>query len=94
MTRIGNWNSPGKVDMKDKQIQIHFDDECIFTQAWTESGVYTLWVQAVDAAGNITTSGPYTGLANPGNMVFLPAFFQNTGAAPSSSKIYLPSTYK
>jgi hypothetical protein len=35
------------------------DGNWTFTPSWDISGVYRLWVQALDIAGNITTSGPY-----------------------------------
>jgi len=65
-----------------------------FTQAWTEPGVYTLWVQAIDEAGNTTTVGPFTVLVGAGTQLYLPAIFQNAVMIPGSSKIYLPAMFR
>ncbi len=69
-------------------------NEWSFTQTWTETGIYSLWVQATDAAGNGTTIGPFTVLVGTGNQVFLPSVFQHAGVIPGSQEIDLPKRRK
>ena len=66
------------------------ENEWSFTHGWSQSGTYTLWVQAVDQGGNITTTGPFTLLVGEANQVYLPFVFNNAALVPSASLQYLP----
>ena len=61
-----------------------------FTHAWTETGIYTLWVQAIDAAGNKVTYGPYSVLVGEANPIYLPFVFHNAASIPGASRLFLP----
>jgi hypothetical protein len=55
------------------------DDTWSFTAAWAVPGVFTLWVQAIDEAGNTTTVGSFTVTVVAAEPViyYFPAFFKS-----------------
>jgi hypothetical protein len=53
-----------------------------FIHGWTETGHYTLWVQAIDAAGNTTTIGPFIIMVGEANRVYFPFVFKNGALGP------------
>ncbi len=63
-----------------------------FAPGWTRAGTYTLWVQAVDAAGNTRAIGPFQTLVGspPGTLVIFPVIAGGRGVPANPTSLYLP----
>lgn len=67
----------------------HAGSDWSFSAALTEPGLYGLWAQAVDAAGNATTVDPFTVQVGVGPQFYLPAIFNNAALIPESTSVNL-----